>query len=76
MPADSYFFSMSTFEASGKWAFLFKFGINETWHHWGSYPLPKILGSPLIEKLQDPLNLSGRTFSYFGPPYQYLCRTP
>ena len=37
---------------------------------------PKILGPPLIPKLQVPLNLSGRTFSYFGPPYQYLCKTP
>ena len=41
----------------------------------------KILGPPpkfrssLDTKLQVPLNLSGRTFSYFGPPYQYLCRT-
>ena len=37
---------------------------------------PKILGPPLIPKLQVPLNLSGRTFSYFGPPYQYFWKTP
>ena len=36
----------------------------------------KILSSPLIPKLHIPLNLSGRTFSYLGPPYQYMCRTP
>ena len=31
--------------------------------------------SPLIPKHHVPFNLSGRTFSYFGPPYQYTCRT-
>ena len=37
----------------------------------------KILGRPLISKPQaPPLNLSGRTISYFGPPYQYMCKTP
>ena len=45
-----------------------------SWHHWGSYTSSKILGpplklgSPLIPKLQVPLTLSGRTFSYFGAP--------
>ena len=37
---------------------------------------PLNLGPPLITKVQVPLNLSGRTFSYFGPPHQYLCKTP
>ena len=39
-------------------------------------PSPLNLGLPLIPKLQVPLNLSGRTFSYFGSPYQYLYRIP
>ena len=49
---------------------------SRTWHHWGFIaPLPLNLAPLLIPKLQVPLNLSGRTFSYFRPPYQYLCRT-
>ena len=30
----------------------------------------------MAEHIRSLLNLSGRTFSYFGPPYQYICRTP
>ena len=39
-------------------------------------PPPLNLGPPLITKLQVPLNLSRRTFSYFRPLYQYFYRTP
>ena len=52
------------------------------WHHWGSYTLTKILGShlnlgpPWYQSSRSPLNLSVRTFSYFGPTCQYMCRTP
>ena len=42
----------------------------------GVHRSPLSSGPPLIPKLQVPLNLSGRTYSYFGPPYPYLCRTP
>ena len=41
----------------------------------GVHSPPLNLGPPLITKLQVPLNLSGRTFSYFRPLYQYLYRT-
>ena len=34
------------------------------------------LGHPWYQSSRSPLNLPGSTFSYFGPPYQYLCRTP
>ena len=53
-----------------------------TWHHWGSYGRLKFyspplnLGPSLIPKLHISLNLSGRTFGYFRPPYQYMCRAP
>ena len=41
----------------------------------GVHSPPLNLGPPLITKLQVPLTLSGRTFSYFRPLYQYLYRT-
>ena len=36
---------------------------------------PKPSEPPWYQSSRSPLNLSGRTFSYFGPPYQYLCKT-